>query len=443
VARASETFEAYDVGSGITGESWEATSGGLATAGTGETLPPVVAEDTVGVYLASGTPVLGLGSFAMTGKVTRVALYVELGASGIARVIMPLREGVGGDFDYVMVDAVRLSDDTTRLVVRVTDRFLGLTDAIIATADLATDASLASRLTVEAGPRFLRAWWSNQTHRFMRSEPDIGAHVPEIHAEHWGFMTSNGKTRRVLIETEPLALPTIEDPNTGYKLEGTETDADAEFDGMDTSSVALLTYTVIAHTKRRRAQVGVAMHGEDSDGTVADHIFHRLDPTQTLILAPLGEEVTIYTLSLAERRAGAQYGEATLQLDADPTGSDGGIGSGRSTTAAGGELYLDPGIILQQSGVIAEHQDFVSDTGGDESREQAASRQRRGWEIDARMRPLVLRRTERAIAACGGVRPIWFIPPLDYWPVPVIVPDIQHSTVGQKRADVKLTPAEV
>lgn len=340
---------------------------------------------------------------------------------------------------YLAIEARRIADGTCQLSAYLSDPLEGVDQLLTAFELTGRAATAACRLTVEVGPKFARAWWDAEGVVFTRRDPDIGAYVPDVESGTWGIMVDGAKVRSIAV------VPVEEFPLERYRLSGDSGDDidDDLADWQDTSSAAFLTYTVLTHSKRRRGQVGLAQYGVGGDGTIADEYHHRLDPSQTVILAPALEDVSIYAVSLAEGISGPRSTAAEFRVETDPTGTDAGIGSGRTTLQAGGEIFLNPGIVLNATKIDYEQQDEASDTGGREAFDQVASRQRRTFDVRARASVHILRQMERVIAACGGARPAWMTPPLTYIPVPVIVPDLNHETEKPKRAEVSFTATEL
>lgn len=427
-------FSEFSSGDSPLGPRWEDAAGtgdGGLSAGS-----PKVLADAAGLYLRPGTTLLASGDLLPAAQVTRTTIDVELLASATLRVLLPCSL-LGGSL--AALDLVRRSDDDAELRVLLTDPLAGQTLWMAAIAKPGTSAAVRGLLTVEAGPLFLRAWWDPDASRYTRRTPDIGAALPMIEHERWGLAGAGElcKVRSVELET-PLEAQA--DP--GCPLAVTEDDGES---WLDRSSAALVRYQVVGAARARRSQVAVAAYGEFSGGAVADSIAHRLDSRQTIALIPVDEDVTIAAGTLAEGRSGIASAEVVARISGDPSGSAvGGIGSGRASLAAGGEAFLDPGIILSSgSSMLAEQQDLVSDTGGEEAREQVASRQRRAWDLRTRMGFRAVRKVERMVAACGAARPAWFLPPLTGWPVPVVVPDIRHDAAGVRRVESTMSPVEV
>jgi hypothetical protein len=424
----------FDALGSLPAEAWS-DGEAIGDAGLAVVLPPVVEEDASGTYLGAGTTVLARGDLSPLSQATRVTLTVELAATGKARVVLPYNADAG---NYAVLELKRRTDNKAELTIFLTDPLGSLSMWTAAIAKPGTSAAIAGLLTVEAGPRFLRAWWDPAGRRVMRRTPDVGAYIPEIEHGAWGVCGFASKVRSIELET-PLSPG--DDP--GCRLTAVE-EASVASDVHDASTAVLIRYDVVPHTKSRRAQLCVASYGASSDGVVADTLSHRLDPSQTIVLIPPGQDVVLAACSIAESRSGIHHSELTVNVDGDPSGSlTGGIGSGRATLAVGGEGFLDPGIILaSKTQMVAEQDDLVSDTGGQEERQQVASRQRRAWEIGGRLKGGSVRRIERLIGACGGIRPAWFVPPLTHWPVAVITPGVRHDTEGLNRVESTLSPME-
>lgn len=423
---------------------------------------PSIVSDVTESWLAEGTlimaqPVVGPAS------VTRLTFDVLLEATGsFVRAVLPYSEtfadgGLVGDIDsgltgtqpqYIEVDAKRHADGFVELAVYLTDPITGMDHTLIAYSMTGVSASVRANFTVEAGPRHVRAWYQAQPDsdaervrcRFQRTTPDVAAHSPDIDALTWGVLTRAGRVYRIEVDQDPvepigndlwLLEADVDDPDEGVNLSA------------DTSSAALVQYKAGAHTKRRRSIVLCSLYGDGSAGTVADHLCHRVDPAQTLVLSPVGEVVTVRVGSVLEGVSSPRSDAAVFNVGEDPTGLDGGIGSGRSSMDIGGELALSPGFIRGESTMGYEQQDIVSDTGGKEAYQQVASRQRRSWDVRGGIKPEGLRVIERVLAASGGVRPVWFMPPLTAEPAAVTFPAVSHEIDGVKRATVSLKPMEV
>lgn len=425
------TFDQITVGEGVVGGRFTSAAG-IGDVGFPELPPPIVAEDGLGRYLGAGCTLVAAGDLLPQSQVTRVSLFVSLDSGGKARVVLPYAPASGV---YLAAEARRRTDGGVELEAFLTDSLSGASMMSVALASLNTSATVPGVWSVESGPRFLRAWWSIGA-RFERRTPDLVAWVPEVDHGTWGFCGASLRTRMIELVTP---VEKGEDPGCTPKVI-----SDDPFAYLDRSSAVLVRYRATPHVKSRRSQVAVGAYLPGSNGTVADVIGRRLDPGQTIMLVPTETAVTIEAWSLAEGRAGLRTPSLSATIEGDPDGTTtGGIGSGRPTLSASGEGYLDPGIILaKDSSILVEQQDIVSDTGGQEARQQVSSRQRRSWDITGRMRFDRVRKAERLVGASGGTRPVWFVPPLSLWPLPVTSGEVSHEGDSARKIDTQMTVTE-
>ena len=456
-------FSAY--GSSPIGADWFDAPEGVGSTGS-DPGSPVILSDANGAYLSAGTLIMADGRLRPSGPVSRVTIDASMDIGGDIRVVLPYNEtetqtgAFGDDWDsasvlgnraqFVEVDFERQVDGTILASIYLTDPASGLDHDLIASSVVEVDSTVRGNMTVESGPRYVRAWWcpqraeapDNWRTRFRRTAPDIAAHIPDIDALTWGLLCRGGKIYRVEFDADPITG--LDAAGDRWSLEAETDDPDAAVPAWgDTSSVAMVLYKVTPHAKRRRAQLAVSAYGPSSAGLVADHVFHRLDPSQTLILAPLNEDTAVRVATVAEGVSGPYAAGAVFSIPNDPTGVDGGIGSGRSSMDVGGELAINVGIIRPDTTVGLTKQGIASDTGGQEVYQEVASRQRREWNIRSAPKVDELRKAERVVAAAGGVRPVWFFPPLSEGPAAVMVPGINHDIKKSSRASVTINPVEV
>lgn len=393
---------------------------------------PVVGQDASGLYIGPGTAVIASGELEPCGPITRITMGLNLADGGLVRVLLPYAD----QQRYGVLEVTRTGAEV-RMVVYVADPLVSTHMAVAASPMLgALDGN--GRITVECGPRFLRAWWGRLAGTWHRSTPDVGAYIPEIDQASWGFLSFGAMIRDISIDRRPT-----EGADTDrLKLIG-ERDEGVELPQDDTSTAVLLTYLVAAQTSRRRGEVCVQASA-DSTCSVADSIFHRVDPTQTIVLLPPGSQTSMRVSTLGEMVSGPSSGTLNVTPTGDPTsGLDGGIGSGRTDLTPGGELCLELPLVLAE-GSSVEHAmiDQASETGGREAYDQIASRQLRTWGLKAKVRPTQARLAERVTAAAGGARPVWMLPPLEGWPVAVTVPGISHRTPTHNVIQVDMTARE-
>lgn len=449
----SADFTGFAVGAEVTGEGdWIASLDGVGTSGTSVSGAPTVAEDSTGKYLGPGEAIMADpdGSLAPATQITRVGVTVELPSVGaLVRLVMPYSELLDGvddsaglgledeDFvQYVIVEAKRGSSGL-ELRAWLYDPFTGRTHWPLGVATSTTSAA-SGTLTVECGPSFIRAWW--HTGRLnRRTAPDLGVYCPATDHLTWGLLTDGGRVRSVLVETDPTdGLEHL------YRLEAEVDDPDSvEGEVFDSARVALATYVAHSQPHRRRALVGLGIYGAGSDGTLADTTFRRADPGQTLVLSPADATVSLGVWTLSDRLAGPGSELVSFVASDDPAGTDGGIGSGRATLDAGGEMAMEVKVVRRESVAGYAQSDMISETGGREVRVQIASLQRREWQIAATVIPEHVRRFERMLGASGGVRPIWIIPPGERCPVAVTIDGLNHSLARASRIDADYDAVEV
>lgn len=471
-----EDFEGFELLADPTdsGGRWQYLSDSLAIGNSG--LPAygggVVQEDDEGRYFGplnpnnASLPLGSDGDFLPSYGVNRMSFLMELPQEdSVIRVVSPIASLLDNfdtvdtldDYQYLVTELRRGPSGLAEIRCWLNDR-LSLNDSgsgffdehLVGVAFTDLDATDAGVFTVEHGPRLLRAWWQPGRGRkgvgapaFKRTAPNLTAPVPLIIGERWQFTVATGaKVRVIAFETNPP--PTTTDSNQVRAITEDVDDGASTGNGpepttlLDMSGPVLARYAVSPHGSRQRKEVVVHANEDSGRRVVADSLFHRCDPQQCILILPDNIQQTVQLSTAEASIPGPTNGVVYATADADSSGVDGGIGSGRSVLWAGGELAVDMPFAFDGSGVQSSPMLIDGGSGPLAAVLFTDTRFTDTYNFKVVSRIEVLRRIEQVHAIGMGVRPVWVVPPNAVRPALVMITSVQGRVLGPKRVSIDL-----